>query len=343
MRIALDALGGDHGTAPNVAGAVLAVNAVPDLTVVLVGNQPECESLLATHSFPAGRIEFVHAPTVVEMKEKPVEALRRKPDASIFRCWQLLGESLADGLVSAGNTGAVVAGAMKSRRILKCVQKPGIATIMPTARGRCIIVDVGANVFPKPRHLLEYGIMGSVFAQKILGIDRPTLGLMNVGEEEGKGHDLVQKTYELFRNSPLKDRFVGNIEGRDIHRGAVDVVVTDGFTGNVVLKLCEGVFEFVMGLVGSDIVGVLDTEKTTASAAFKGLVGKFHHSAVGGAPLLGVDGVCIICHGSSKERAIANAISIAAQGVRVGLNAAIVAELEALPADGCEDPRQAGG
>jgi glycerol-3-phosphate acyltransferase PlsX len=155
---------------------------------------------------------------------------------------------------------------------------------------------------------------------------------LNVGEEEGKGHDLVRETYDLFRNGPLADRFVGNIEGRDIHRGAVDVVVTDGFTGNVVLKLSEGVFEFVMSMVNQEVVGALDTEKDRAMAAVKGLLGRFHYSAFGGAPLLGIDGVCIICHGSSKERAIANALGVAAQDVRVKLNEKIVAELEALPA-----------
>ncbi|MBA4188638.1 MAG: phosphate acyltransferase PlsX [Planctomycetaceae bacterium] len=331
MRLALDVMGGDHGAGPNVAGAVLAVKAIPDLTVALVGDQAQIEALLAAASAPTDRIEIVHAPQFVDMKEKPTDALRKKPDASIFRCWQMLAEGNVEGLVSAGNTGAVVVGAMKTRKFIKCIQKPGIATIMPTARGRCIIVDVGANVFPKPRHLLEYGVMGSVFARKILGIAEPTLGLMNVGEEEGKGHDLVQKTYDMFRASALRDRFVGNIEGRDIHRGTVDVVVTDGFTGNVVLKLCEGVFEFVMNLVNQDVLGALDTEKDKGTAAVKGLLGKYHYSAFGGAPLLGVDGVCIICHGSSKERAIANAIGVAATGVREKVNDAIVAEVEALP------------
>lgn len=332
MRIAIDVLGGDHGAAPNVAGAVLAANAVPDLTVVLVGDQPQTETLLAAAGpAPAGRVEFVHAPVAVDMKEKPADALRKKPDASVFRCWQLLAEGKVDGLVSAGNTGAVVAGGLKTRKFLKCVHRPGIATVMPTAKGRCVILDVGANVFPKPRHLLEYGVMGSVFAQKILSIEKPSIGLMNVGEEEGKGHDLVQKTYDLFRGGPLNHRFVGNIEGRDIHRGAADVVVTDGFTGNVVLKLSEGVFEFVMSMVNQEVVGALDAEKDRALAAVKALLGKYHYSAFGGAPLLGVDGVCIICHGSSKERAIANALGVAAREVREKVNDAIVAELEALP------------
>src|SRR5262245_41382701 len=331
MRIALDALGGDHGPGPNVAGAALAVAAAPDLTAVLVGDQPRLESLLAAGPVPRDRVEIVHAPTAVDMKEKPAEARRRKPDASVFRCWQLLAEGKVDGLVSAGNTGAVVAGGLKTRKFLKCVHRPGIATVMPTAKGRCVIIDVGANVFPKPRHLLEYGVMGSVFARKMLGVGRPTIGLMNVGEEEGKGHDLVQKNYDLFRASPLNDRFVGNIEGRDIHRGAADVVVTDGFTGNVVLKLSEGAFEFVMSMVNQEVIGALGAEKDKAVAAVKGLLTKYHYSAFGGAPLLGVDGVCVICHGSSKDRAIANALGVAAQEVRVRVNDAIVAELGALP------------
>jgi glycerol-3-phosphate acyltransferase PlsX len=333
MRIALDAMGGDHGPGPNVAGAVLALNAVPDLTVILVGDRAQIDLFLgASGPVPPGRLEVVHASQSVDMKEKPSDALRKKPDASVFRCWELMAEKQVDGLVSAGNTGAVVAGGLRLRKFLKCVHRPGIATVMPTAKGRCVILDVGANVYPKPRHLLEYGVMGSVFARHMLGVEKPTIGLMNVGEEEGKGHELVQQTYELFRSGPLKDRFVGNIEGRDIHRGAVDVVVTDGFTGNVVLKLSEGVFEFVMSMVNQEVVGVLDAEKDKALAAVKGLLGRYHYSSFGGAPLLGVDGVCIICHGSSKERAIANALGVAAQDVRVKLNEKIVAELEALPA-----------
>ncbi len=338
MRIALDAMGGDFGPAPNVAGAALALAAVPDLSIVLVGDQAQLDPLLAhVAGLPADRVEVFHASQAVGMDEKPVDGLRKKPDSSIARCWQLMREKRVDGLVSAGNTGAVVAAGLRLRQFLKCVQRPGIATVMPTAKGRCVLLDVGANVFPKPRHLLEYGVMGSVFAKHMLGVEKPTIGLMNVGEEEGKGHDLVRQTYDLFRNGPFKDQFVGNIEGRDIHRGAVDVVVTDGFTGNVVLKLSEGVFEFVMGLVNAEVVGVLDAEKPKAQAALKGLLSRFHYSAFGGAPLLGIDGVCIICHGSSKDRAIANALGVAAQDVRVRLNDRIVEELERLPDAGAEE------
>ncbi len=338
MRIAVDAMGGDHGPAPNVAGALKALAASPDLTVVLVGDKVQLEPLLASvGNTPSGRLEVFHCSESVGMHEKPVEALRKKPDNSVARAWQLLAAKKVDGLVSAGNTGAVVAGGLFTRRFLKGVHKPGIAAVMPTARGRCVILDVGANVFPKPAHLLQYGVMGSVFARHMLGIENPRIGLINVGEEQGKGHDLVQQTYDLFRDGPLASRFAGNVEGRDIHKGAADVIVTDGFVGNVLLKHAEGVFEFVMQMVGRDVVGALSAERELAAQAVKTLVGKFHYSTFGGAPLLGVDGVCVICHGSSDERAIANALGVAAQDVRVRLNDRIVEELAALPALGGEE------
>ncbi len=332
MRIALDAMGGDHGPKPNVAGAVRALAASPDLTVVLVGDTAQIDPLLADiDGSVRPRLESFHCAQSIGMDEKPAEALRKKPDSSITRGWQLMAEKRVDGFVSAGNTGAVVAGGLFLRRFLKGVRRPGIATVMPTAKGKCVIMDVGANVFPKPSHLLQYGVMGSVFARHMLGAERPTIGLMNVGEEEGKGHDLVQQTYDLFRNGPLKDRFVGNIEGRDIHRGKVDVVVTDGFVGNVIIKLSQGVFEFVVKAVQADVLGALSAEKEVGGKALAELVGKFHYSSIGGAPLLGIDGVCIIAHGSSDDRAIANALGVAAQDVRVKLNERIVEELAALP------------
>lgn len=330
MRIALDAMGGDHGPGPNVAGAIRAVAAAPDLTVVLVGDPAQLQPLLADAP-STERIETVVATDVVGMHEKPSEALRKKPDSSIARCWQLLATKQVDGLVSAGNTGAVVAGGLFLKRFLKGVRRPGIAAIMPTSKGKTVILDVGANVWPKPLHLLHYGVMGSEYAKAVLGIENPKIGLMNVGEEEGKGHDLIQKTYDLFRSGPLKDCFFGNVEGRDVHKGVVDVIVTDGFVGNVILKHAEGVFEFIMGLVGKEVVGALAAEREIAMRAIHALVNKFHHSAAGGAPLLGIDGICMICHGASDERAITNALLAAAQDARVGLNARITAAIAALP------------
>src|SRR5919204_1270138 len=252
MRIALDAMGGDHAPGPIVAGAVQAVTEDPELHVVLVGDQARVDPLL-----PAGtreRLEVFHCTQVVGMHEKPVEALRRKPDNSIKRCWELLAQRKVDGLVSAGNTGAMVAGGHFLKRFLKGVLRPGIAAVLPTERGPCVLLDVGANVHPKPEHLFQYGIMGGIYARHILQVANPTIGLMNVGSEEAKGHDLARETHALFNNSPLRDRFVGNVEGRAIHKGAADVVVCDGFTGNVVLKYGEGVFEFIMKMVHQELL-----------------------------------------------------------------------------------------
>jgi len=338
MRIALDAMGGDHGPAPNVAGAVQAVAAAPDVVVVLVGDRPRLEAELAKLGAPGERLEIVHATQVVEMGESPVDALRKKPDNSIGRCWQLMAEKKVDALVGAGSTGAMVAAGLRSRRFLPRVRRPGIAAVMPTAKGPCVVLDVGANVGPKPEHLFQYGVMGSIFAKHMLKRDKPTIGLINVGEEAGKGHDLVRETFELFRQSRWSDSFKGNVEGRDIHRGVVDVVVTDGFTGNVILKLSEGVLEFVVGLIKQEVIAPLTTERDAAAAALKGLLSRYHYSAFGGAPLLGIDGICLICHGSSDDRAIRNALGMAADYSRAKLNEIIVAELEALPAAGDDAP-----
>src|SRR6516162_8117232 len=245
MWIALDAMGGDHAPGPIVAGAVQAVAADPELHVLLVGDQARVEPLLdgAAHR---DRLPVFHCSQAVGMDESPVVALRKKPDNSISRCWQLLAQRKVEGIVSAGNTGAMVAGGLFLKRFLSNVRRPGIAAVMPTLKGPCVLIDVGANVNPKPEHLFQYGVMGSIFARHILKCDKPTIGLMNIGSEEQKGHDLAKETNALFNDSPLREQFVGNVEGRDIHRGAADVIVCDGFVGNIVLKTCEGVFEFIM-------------------------------------------------------------------------------------------------
>jgi glycerol-3-phosphate acyltransferase PlsX len=329
MRIALDAMGGDYAPAPIVAGALQAVAANPDMTVVLVGDRDKIEPLLPADA-PRDRVEVFHATQVVGMNESPVDGLRGKPDNTIARCWQMMVGKKVDAIVSAGNTGAVVAGGLMSRKFLKLVKRPGIATVMPTAKGPCAIIDVGANIHPKASHLAQYGVMGSVFARYVLGKENPTVGLMNIGEEEGKGHDLAIEAYNLLK-AGLKERFIGNIEGRDIHRGAADVVVTDGFVGNVVLKLSEGVLDFLMKSVAQRVIEPLPNDQAIAMKALKGLIGEVHYETFGGAPLLGVDGICVICHGSSRETAIRNALGMTAKNVRVKLNEKIVQELEALP------------
>jgi phosphate acyltransferase len=334
MRIALDAMGGDHAPGPIVAGAVQAVAADPELRVVLVGDQARVEPLLAGVG-DRDRLELFHCTQAIGMEESPVVGLRKKPDNSISRCWQLLAQNKVDGIVSAGNTGAMVAGGLFLRRFLANVSRPGIAAVMPTLRGPCVLIDVGANVNPKPEHLFQYGVMGSIFAKYILQRPKPTIGLMNVGSEEQKGHDLAKDTNALFNASPLREQFVGNVEGRDIQKGAADVVVCDGFVGNVVLKTSEGVFEFTMKMVAQEVLGSLSGERDKAQQALARLVDRYDYSAHGGAPLLGIDGICIICHGSSGDRAIKNALAVAATYARARLNEMIVKELEAdMPAAG---------
>jgi glycerol-3-phosphate acyltransferase PlsX len=337
MQIALDAMGGDFAPGPIVAGAVQAVAADPELRVILVGERTQIENTLAKSGAKSDRLDIFHCTQVITMEETPVVALRKKPDNSISRCWQLLAEHKVDAIVSAGNTGAMVAGGLRLRRFLKNVRRPGIATVMPTLKGASVLLDVGANVNPKPTHLFQYGVMGSIFARHILKRDKPTIGLMNIGEEEQKGHDLAKETHALFNNSAFREQFIGNIEGRDINRGDCDVIVTDGFVGNVVLKVCEGVFEFVVKMMAKEVLGALDVERQKGQQAMQALVDRYDYSAQGGAPLLGIDGICIICHGSSGERAIKNALGVAAQYARARLNELIVRELETSPPVAGED------
>ncbi|HEY7426388.1 MAG TPA: phosphate acyltransferase PlsX [Gemmataceae bacterium] len=336
MLIALDAMGGDHAPGPIVGGAVQAVAADPELSVLLVGDQARVEPLLSGVPH-RDRLPLFHCTQAVGMDESPVVALRKKPDNSISRCWQLLAQQKVEGIVSAGNTGAMVAGGLFLKRFLKNVRRPGIATLVPAMNGPCVLIDVGANVSPKPEHLFQYGVMGSIFARNILQRPQPTIGLMNVGSEKQKGHDLAKETHALFNASALRGQFVGNVEGRDLHRGEVDVVVCDGFVGNVVLKTIEGGFDFTMKMVFQEVLAALDVEKDKAKKALEGLVYRYDYSAFGGAPLLGIDGVCIICHGSSSERAIKNALGVATTYARAHLNELIVKELEACPTTGSDE------
>jgi phosphate acyltransferase len=330
MRIALDAMGGDLAPGPIVAGALQALQDLPNLQLTLVGDQAALEPIVPADLI-GERLSIFHCTQVIGMDESPVEGLRKKPDNSITRCWQLLAEKHVEAVVGAGNTGAMVGGGTRLRKYLKGVRRPGIGTIMPTAKGPCLIIDVGANIAPKALHMVQYGAMGKAYAQRILGRENPRIGLMNVGEEQGKGNELAKEVNERFIASPLKSHYAGNIEGRDIHRGAVDVVVCDGFTGNVMLKLCEGVFEFIMKLVGKEIISALPTDKLAGMQLLQGTVEKYEYSSFGGAPLLGIDGTCIICHGSSREKAIRNALAVALQHGQAQLNEHIVAELSALP------------
>ena len=327
MRIALDAMGGDFGLQPNFDGAISALRENPDLQVTLVGDAAMLEPLFSRSEFAHDRLLLKPADGWVEMCEKPVEALRRKPNCSIVACWQLMATQQVDAVVSAGHTGAVVAAGLRTRLFLKGVKRPGIAVALPTTKGKTVLMDVGANPGARPEHLLQYGTMGSIYAREFLGIERPTVGLMNIGSEDGKGTDDVRDSLALFAKSPFRDRFIGNVEGRDLYQGSADVVICEGFVGNVLLKAAEGMVEMLMKTVSTEVLSALNQERPQALDAFRALGKRFEYHEAGGAPLLGVDGIAIICHGSSNSRSIYNALRVATTLKDRHLNEQIVDEL----------------
>ena len=327
MRIALDAMGGDYAPGPNVEGAIAALKEFNDLELVLVGDLPTLEPLVAEAGSVAERLKLHPSDGVVGMDEKPIDALRKKPNCSIAVCWQLMASRAVDAVVSAGHTGAMVAAGLRTRLFLNGVKRPGIAVQMPTLKGKTVLMDVGANPAARPEHLLQYGVMGSIYAREVLGIKNPTVGLMNIGSEDGKGTDILRETQALFDNCTFQDRYVGNVEGRDLYHGAADVVISEGFVGNVLLKAAEGMADMFLRTISHEIFATLQSEKHLAEQAFKNLDKRYQYHEAGGAPLLGVDGLCIICHGSSNSRSIFNALRVTQTLQDRRINDHIVAEL----------------
>lgn len=320
MRIALDAMGGDFAPGPIVAGAVEAVLDQQELVVVLVGDEARIKAELEkAPDAPLDRLPIVHAAETIGMDEKPVEALRKKRDNSISKSWGLMATGQVQAIVSAGNTGAMVASALfageRAKMFLPGVRRPGIAAIFPSHQGPIVIIDVGANVAPKAEDLYQYGLMGSIYAEEILGVTAPRIGLLNVGSEEEKGTDLTRATRKLFEDGPWAGRFVGNVEGRDIYEGHVRVVICDGFVGNVLLKAGEGAVEFLFSALREDLARLMPEFPVEVgmklAQSLKALKTRFEYEEFGGAPLLGIKGACIICHGSSEARAIKNALRVA--------------------------------
>ena len=326
MKIAVDAMGGDHGPAVVVEGAVAAAREL-GVSVVLVGDKAAIERELARLGASSG-LEIRHASQVVGMGESPSQALRRKRDSSLRIAAELVRDGEASAFVSAGNTGAAMAVAMFVVGVLRGVDRPAIAAVLPNLKGHSVLLDVGANVDPKPWHLFQFAVMGNVYARDILGIERPRVGLLSVGEEEGKGNELTKEAYEQLKDSSLN--FLGNVEGRDIYNGHCDVVVTDGFTGNVALKISESLAEMVGAMIREELMR--DTRSKLAAAlarpAFERFKKRVDYAEMGGAPLLGIDGGAIICHGSSPVKAIKNAVRVAAEWAKAGLNEHIRAALE---------------
>jgi glycerol-3-phosphate acyltransferase PlsX len=327
MRIALDAMGGDFAPEPNIDGAIAAAKADPDLEVLLVGDRPRLEGLLDRAGYSGKQLVVRESDGWIGMEEKPTEALRKKPNCSIAVCWQLMAAKEVDAVVSAGHTGAVVAAGLRTRLFLKNVKRPGIAVALPTLAGRSVLMDVGANPAARPEHLYQYGVMGSIYAREFLRVPTPRIGLMNIGSEEGKGTDLYRETHSLLSNSKLRDRYVGNVEGRGLYLGEADVLVCEGFVGNVVLKVSEGIADFLIRSVAKEVLDSLDAEKDQAVTAFERLGSRYHYKGTGGAPLLGIDGICMICHGSSDATSITNALKAATAIEHRHINAQIVEAL----------------
>lgn len=330
MRIAVDAMGGDSAPDVQVEGAIRSVPYLDGNEVVLVGDESRIRKLSAAHGGLPKGVSVCHASQVVGMGDSPVEAIRRKPDSSIARCIELAASGEVSAVVSAGNTGAVVALAMLRLGMLEGIRRPGIAVGLPTRAGKpTLVIDCGANVKCTPDNLLHFGLMAAAFATDVLGRKDPKVGVLNIGAETSKGNPLVQEAHALFASAPLN--YIGFVEGRDIFHLGVDVVVCEGFVGNVLLKVSEGIADAIMGMMKEAIRRTLRRRigAMLCKYAMLELAAKVDSSEFGGAPLLGVDGNCMICHGRSDSRAIVNAIRKAAEAATYHVNEHIVASLRA--------------
>jgi glycerol-3-phosphate acyltransferase PlsX len=319
LRIALDAMGGELGPDEMVAGAIQAVEE-SDLNVALIGDENILNRVLQKHSAAPSRLHVVHASQTVSMDESPFEAIRKKKDSSIVRAFDCVKNGEADAVVSAGNSGATMASAFKSLGRLENIARPGIASIFPTLKKPLVMMDVGANVDCRPQHLFQFGVMGAAFSDNLFKIKRPSIGLLSIGEEGGKGNILVKSAHELFRESSLN--FIGNVEGRDIFQGDVDVIVCDGFVGNVCLKVSEGLAEAIISMLRTEMSKSFMAKMgyLLARKAFRNFGKRVDYAEYGGAPLLGINGTGIVCHGRSNAKAIKNAIRVAAEMIRSKVN-----------------------
>jgi len=308
MRIAIDAMGGDNAPGEIIAGALESIELLAeDDELILVGPEDVIKAHIPSSKPRKGTLTIVHAPDIIAMDDVPIESLRRKPRSSIAIIAKLAKRDQADAVISAGNTGACVAAFQMRMRNLPGVNRPGIAVVFPTPEGPVTICDVGANIACKPIHLYQYGVMAGVYSRHLLGIENPRVGVMSIGAEDAKGNEIVKKSRELMKADPNLN-FIGNIEGRDIFRGTCDVVVCDGFVGNVILKLTEGLVEGLFKAIKYELM----EEKLRLAMKFKPVMmriyTKYDYNAYGGALLLGVNGTALICHGSSQSRTIKNAI-----------------------------------
>lgn len=327
ITIALDAMGGDHAPKSEVEGAIRAARSL-GVRVILVGKEDVVRRELRAHDVSGLPIEIHHANEVVTMEDSAAKAMRQKKDSSIRVACRLVREGVAHGMVSAGNTGAVMATAKTVQGMVPGVERPALAQAFPTLKGTpAVMVDVGANVDCSPQLLAQFAIMGEVFSRVIFHTKKPRVGLLSIGEEEHKGNELTRLATPLLKSLPLN--FIGNVEGRDVYTGHTDVVVCDGFVGNVALKVSEGIVDVIKHMLRESMEATV-TRKIGAVLAqngFADLKRRMDYSEYGGAPLMGVKGVTIICHGRSNANAIKNAIRVAAEYAGGGINQRIEEEL----------------
>ncbi len=327
ITIAVDAMGGDHAPRPEVEGSVLAAQEY-GVRILLVGQPNVIRTELNRHSRSNLPIEIVAASEVITMEDHPAQAFRRKKDSSVHVAARLVKDGLADAIVSAGNTGAVMTTAKFIMGTLASVDRVALAAPFPNSKGGVsVLLDVGANVDSKPEHLLQFGVMGEIYYRLTFGSRKPRVGLLSVGEEEIKGNELTRAVYERLKALPV--HFVGNVEGGDLFSGKVDVIVCDGFVGNIALKICEGLAMEIVKFLRKTYKSSLASQVgyLFSKGALKGIKHTMDYSEYGGAPLLGVRGVCVIGHGRSNANAVKNAIRVAAGLVRARVNEKIEQEL----------------
>ena len=330
IRVAVDAMGGDHAPEMVIPGVIRALEKDSELEIHLFGQEDQLHSLLSGSSRPIERLRLIHAPEVIGMGESPGAALKNKPDSSIHRGLESCRRGETAAFVSAGNTGAVMAASLFILGRQAGVKRPSLVGYFPTLQGHCILLDAGANVDCKPEHLVQFAKMGSVYVKKTRRKENPSIGLMNIGEEPGKGNEQAKKTYELLDKEEALN-FVGNIEGRDVLRHAADIVIADGYVGNIMLKFGESVAVVVPQMVGAEMtrIGMSPEDQQVVARALKGVRDRFDFQEYGGAPLLGVNGTVIIGHGGSNDLAFENMVTHAAEMVREHVTESIFDALSA--------------
>lgn len=327
VKIAVDVMGGDYAPEEIIDGAILSTKK-QEINVVLVGLKDKIESIIKKYKYDTNKVKILAADDVVTMTDIPSEVIKHKKNSSIAIAIKEIANKNCDAVISAGNSGVVMAYSMMFLKKLPWIIRPAIAAVLPTINGFCLLLDVGANVDCKPKYLLQFAIMGSIYMKELFNKHSPRVGLLSIGEEETKGNLLSLEAYEILKKTN-NINFVGNIEGRDIPLGKVDIAVCDGFTGNILLKFGEGVAEMLFKLIKLELKKhpITFISIPIIWLTLKNLIKKVDSTEYGGAPLLGVDGVCIICHGSSNSKAIANAIHFAAEYSKKNINQKIAEEI----------------